>query len=377
MKATLNVRCEPEQTPRLQQLEGMFDLGDGETKHRCRSWEINAPIEERDWQIGLIKGPSGSGKSTAAEELFRGINTTWFDDLPPWPKNQCLADGFEDHKSVKEITEILAAVGLASPPTWLRPYHTLSTGEKWRADLAKLLTWGPTRSTRVMDEFTSVVDRTVAQIGSAALAKFIRRGKERFIAVTCHNDVEEWLQPDWVLEPGTGTFSWRLLRRRPRIRLEVSRCDPSAWKLFRQAHYLSGNLASGAWCWVAFWLGRPVCFSAWLPWVGSGPPARREHRTVCLPDYQGVGIGNALSDRIAAMWQGLGYVARSTTTHPAMVRSRCDSKNWRMTRAPSLAKGGEQGKFKAMKRATGRLTAGFKYVGPAMERGLAALLLGT
>ena len=62
-----------------------------------------------------------------------------------------------------------------------------------------------------------------------------------------------------------------------------------------------------------------MAFSAWLPFVGSGPPARREHRTVTLPDYQGVGIGHALSGLVASLWRGLGYRALSTTTHPALI----------------------------------------------------------
>src|ERR1700724_624701 len=88
-------------------------------------------------------------------------------------------------------------------------------------------------------------------------------------------------------------------------------------------------------------VGQPVAFSAWLPFVGAGPPTRREHRTVTLPDYQGVGIGNALSALIASLWRGLGCRAISTTTHPAMIRSRLASSLWRMHRKPSLARGHE------------------------------------
>jgi hypothetical protein len=81
----------------------------------------------------------------------------------------------------------------------------------------------------VIDEFTSVVDRTVAQIGSAAVAKAVRRtpGKQ-VVCVTCHYDVEEWLCPDWVVEMPTGNFARRSLQRPP-IELEVARVHSSAW----------------------------------------------------------------------------------------------------------------------------------------------------
>jgi hypothetical protein len=58
------------------------------------------------------------------------------------------------------------------------------------------------------DEFTSVVDRNVARIGSAAVAKAIRAGqiRRRFVAVTCHYDVLEWLEPDWMIDMATREF---------------------------------------------------------------------------------------------------------------------------------------------------------------------------
>jgi hypothetical protein len=155
----------------------------------------------------------------------------------------------------------------------------------------------------------------------------------------------------------------------------VFRCSASAWPLFAPHHYLSGSLNTSAACFLATWRDRPVAFSAWLPHVGQGPPARREHRTVTLPDYQGIGLGNAVSALIASMWRGLGYRATSTTTHPAMMRARCRSPLWRMTRSPSLSAAGAADARK-WKRATTRLTAGFEFIGPPLPRREALELLG-
>ncbi|HMF14193.1 MAG TPA: hypothetical protein VKE94_17880, partial [Gemmataceae bacterium] len=111
--------------------------------------------------------------------------------------------------------------------------------------------------------------------------------------------------------------------------------------------------------------------SAWLPFVGSGPPTRREHRTVVLPDYQGVGIGHALSSFCASLWNALGFRALSTTAHPAFVAARRRSKDWHSTRKASFAHGGLQ----RLKHATTRLTASFEYVGPALDFATAARLM--
>jgi GNAT superfamily N-acetyltransferase len=138
-------------------------------------------------------------------------------------------------------------------------------------------------------------------------------------------------------------------------------------------HYLSHRLAGGAVCFLAVHRNRPVAFTAWLPFIGAGPRRRREHRTVVLPDYQGVGIGNALSALIASMWRGLGYGPISTTTHPALIRSRLHHPHWRLTRAPSFGQKPEG----RLRHATTRLTAGFAYLGPPMPRSQALALHGS
>jgi hypothetical protein len=178
-----------------------------------------------------------------------------------------------------------------------------------------------------------------------------------------------------VYEPAENRFTWRCLRPRPPVALTLTRCGADRWALFAPHHYLSGALNRSAVCFLAEWSGRPVCFSAWLPFVGAGPPTRREHRTVTLPDFQGVGVGNAVSAAVASMWKGLGFRATSTTTHPAMMRARQRSPLWRMHRPPSLAAGHER-RLHQLRHATTRLTAGFEYVGPALPSFLARALLG-
>ena len=99
-------------------------------------------------------------------------------------------------KDIKEITTVFNSVGFSSPPSWLKPYSVLSQGEKMRVDLAQAILCE--KNLIVFDEFTSVVDRDVAQISSSAIQKSIRRSDKRFIAISCHYDVLDWLQPDWV-----------------------------------------------------------------------------------------------------------------------------------------------------------------------------------
>src|SRR5437879_5884115 len=206
-------------SPRVAQVRGIFDLPAGDTSRL--SWEVNLPLEERNWHIGLIVGPSGCGKTTIARRFFPELTQNDENGLPfhlaPALQRGAVVDAFPEEMPIKDVIGLLSAVGFSSPPAWLRPFHVLSTGQKFRVTLALLLAAAPVDRPVVFDEFTSVVDRTVAQIGSAALAKTVRQREQKFVAVTCHEDVEAWLQPDWVYRPAENLFTWRRLRRRPLI----------------------------------------------------------------------------------------------------------------------------------------------------------------
>jgi GNAT superfamily N-acetyltransferase len=344
----------------------MFDLPP--TARAARSWNVSLPLEERTWRIGLIVGPSGSGKTTIARALFPGAAT---DDPAPWPERAAILDGFPATMPIKSITRLLCAVGLSSPPAWLKPIHVLSTGERFRAELAWMLANSPALA--VMDEYSSSVDRTAAQIASAALARLVRATDRKFIAITCHEDVLAWLGPDWIYRPDIDRFAWRRLRRRPAITLQVRRIGLEAWPRFRPHHYLSAKISRSAEAFAAWWRGAPVAFSAWVNNLVKGG-GKREHRTVVLPEYQGVGIGSALSDFSASLWAGLGRRVLSTTAHPGFVASRMRSRRWKLIRPPSLV-GRSNRTERPIQAATTRLTAGFLYIGPAMERARAEALL--
>lgn len=85
-------------------------------------------------------------------------------------------------------------------PVWLKPYNVLSNGEKMRVDLARALL---EKDFVVFDEFTSVVDRQVAKVACIAVNKAVKKTNKKFIAVSCHKDIIEWLQPDWIFDTDT------------------------------------------------------------------------------------------------------------------------------------------------------------------------------
>jgi ABC-type ATPase with predicted acetyltransferase domain len=166
------------------------------------------PLEDFDWQVGVIVGRSGSGKTSIAKQLFPDSYIRGFDY-----KSKCVLDDFPQELETSEITRMLCSVGFASPPDWLKSYDCLSQGEKMRVDIARALSLE--EQLIVFDEFTSVVDREIAKVSAFAISKAVRRSKKKFIAVTCHYDVVDWLEPDWVFCTDTMEFSRKKEAGRP------------------------------------------------------------------------------------------------------------------------------------------------------------------
>lgn len=275
------------------------------------------PQVAKTFNIGLIVGASGSGKSTLLQNF--GSEATH-----KWCRDKAIVSHFD---SADDAVERLGAVGLNSIPSWMRPYHVLSTGERFRADLARRL-----RSNAVIDEFTSVVDRNVAKSCSRALSRYVKeKGLTNIVIASCHRDIAEWLEPDWVFDTDTGTMSERGLAR-PEIKIDLLPCSRKVWPAFSHHHYLDANLNKSARCWLAVWGDAPVGFTAVIAFPSKNwSNGWRGHRTVILPDYQGLGIGNRVSDAVGEMVLSWGGRYFSKTSHPRMGGYRNASPKWRAT----------------------------------------------
>jgi len=141
-----------------------------------------------DFNIGLIVGSSGSGKTQLLKHHF-----DYEDSGLEWSRNKSILSHFETPElGVKK----LMACGLSSIPSLCKPYHVLSNGEQFRADMARQLYDGA-----VIDEYTSVVNRETAVSLSIALEKYVRKNNIKNIIISSvHRDIIKWLQPDWIFD---------------------------------------------------------------------------------------------------------------------------------------------------------------------------------
>lgn len=327
-----------------------------------------------DWQLGVIVGRSGTGKTSIGKQIWEDTpiyNPTWQADKP-------IIDQIATNDSIDKATACLSAVGLGSVPAWLRPYQVLSNGEQFRANLAKALADKPNRL--IIDEFSSVVDRQIACIGASAFAKAWKRTKgKQAVLLTCHYDVLDWIEPDWVYNTDTGEFSVNrgLLWRKPPIAFVIYQTNWRFWELFEPHHYLKMPKMIASTNYVAVVGGELVAHLAvsTLP----GLIEARACRLVVMPEWQGAGIGMRFLNAVCQMWlEGNNRYNKPMrtifhTSHPNLAQALRRDKKWTQISA-KLHGGNKLRSRQTMVKASGKNTGsgygghfravqGFRYLG--------------
>lgn len=333
--------------------ESMFDYNVEDKSTTLINDDIVLPSK---WNIGIIWGQSGCGKSHLLETFGKPYVHNW--------DNRAMISNFSNYLSPKEASELLCAVGLSTVTTWIRPYSCLSTGEKFRADVAMAIAHND--DIICIDEFTSVVDRDVAKAISYTLQKYIRKTNRKLVVACCHSDILDWLNADFSFNPTTNETTFRRSACRPKIELQIFRTKYEAWELFKPYHYLSQDLNKSARIFVAYWNDKPVALYAVLPQPsGHFKNGWRGSRLVVLPEYQGLGIGVKLADYVAKLCTKNGGTFYTRSVHPACAIHRLSTGEWEET-SHSRKKQDKAKGFKSYKLDT-RLCYAFKFTGETKD----------
>ena len=354
MKVSVRNKCSDFKSYRAARVKSLFNVGSGADF----SIDADLPIGEDGWRIGVIVGPSGSGKTSLGRKVFG--DGAMYD--PSWPTDAPIVDAIAPGGDFDAVTGALASVGLGSVPSWLRPYGVLSNGEKFRANLARLVSEAPSRA--VVDEFTSVVDRQIAKIGALAFQKAWRRTAGQVVLLSCHYDILEWLEPDWVFDTATGKFAGRGLQR-PRIDLDIWQTDWRYWNLFEPHHYLKAPKMIAATCYVGAVAGEPVAHIG----VSTRPGLKeaRACRMVVMPEWQGAGVGMRFLNAVCELWLqgqnrfGLKLNTLFHTSHPGLCAALRRDPKWRQVSASMF--GDDKAKSRASIARSGNSNAGAGYGG--------------
>lgn len=155
----------------------------------------------------------------------------------------------------------------------------------------------------------------------------------RAVLLSCHYDIIDWLEPDWVFDTSTGKYSGRGLWRRPEFTLEIRQTDASYWRYFEPHHYLKLPLPIAATYYVGTVDDEMVAHMA----VGTRPGMKlcRGTRLVVMPEWQGAGVGTRFLNYIAECWlRGENRYNKPMfmdfhTSHPQLIGYLKRAKKWR------------------------------------------------
>ena len=324
--------------------------------------------------IVLVVGTSGSGKSTILRSLGEHVQ----------PKIDFYNTVIENFSSPERGEELLLACGLRSIPTWYRSPHTLSNGEHHRYEMAMCLDQGIS----TIDEFTSVVDRDTAKSLAYSVRKYYdQRGTtEPLYIASCHRDIIDWLDPEWVYDTDLQKLDNRRspfrMGSRPELVLTIRGTSPEMWRYFSKNHYLDTSMSRSVHCYVGLLGDKPIAFHAAIHSTNRDIHSYwRGHRTVVLPEFQGMGIGTAFSDAIAEMYVSRGMRYFSKTAHPSFGEHREKSSLWRATSTNRKSRKGsyllKDGSIRAMPgyggnaqialRDANRVCYSHEYIGPPKD----------
>lgn len=327
------------------------------SEHRLEIKDIDV---ETDFKIGLIVGPSGAGKTTLAKELFGPDCFNTILDL-----EKPVIEQFPEHFSYDECVKYLNGIGLTQVPCWIRPAKTLSNGQRARAEAA--LQMASDREFVVIDEWTSVVDRTIAKVMSHCIAKFAKKNKKRIVLCSCHFDIIEWLDPDWVIDCAKAEFidyrrSLRRKERKEKLEFTIQEAPSRTWKYFSKYHYLNENLPGGKiYCFGLFDGDRQIGFQCFANYTINDQNVYHSNRTVIHPDYCGFGLGMRLIDETTKyLRKTYGLRIRAKFSSIPLLKARMSNPNWKLIEVSNNLK-----KVKTLRAGERRAvkTYTFEYVG--------------
>jgi GTPase SAR1 family protein len=286
-------------------------------------WELYIP-KSTEWSILAIVGQSGSGKTG----LLQNLKQMEYEQ-PQWDNRPVIE---HIHTDPKLACKWLGSVGMNTMPNWLKKYTVLSMGERYRV----MASWLLARYDNLyFDEYTSTLDRDTAMSISNSLHKTMHRENKKLIVATCHRDIIEHLKPCYVIDlDKEQVFDTRGLHRQGSKTIELVECNRSLWKHFAPHHYLTAEIPKHTETFLVRWkeTGKIIGFTSChtLP-SGTMRNAYIGSRTVCLPQFQGMGMGIKINELLAQYKVGQGKRYFIKTSHPIVGEYHERSPNWKPT----------------------------------------------
>jgi ABC-type ATPase with predicted acetyltransferase domain len=158
-------------------------------------------------RILYVTGDSGAGKSCLLRDIAENLATVDGYEVVRWDeaydKTIPVIDQF-DGMDIKEVSAMLAYVGIAEPFVYLRRPQELSDGQRYRFMLAKLIHAANRLPNGVqpvilVDEFLALLDRETARNVAYQVRRVSSKFGHCFVVATTHADIADDLRANTTI----------------------------------------------------------------------------------------------------------------------------------------------------------------------------------
>jgi len=328
---SVNLSCTIPRTFYTDQAAQSVDINiEEKSKH---SVEVEADFET-PFNIGVIVGASGTGKTALAKSIFGDNCFKEHLDL-----TKPLIDQFPQGFSYDERASFLTGVGLTSIPCWIRPAFTLSNGQRQRANVALSVAFSD-KGIVCIDEYSSLVDRTVGQIMSNSIQKFARKKNIKLVLCSCHFDVIDFLNPDFVVNLDQLTYEERRslsssYQRKTKLEFDVRKVSRKTWSSFSSLHYMTDKIPGG----LGFYFGLFhkniqigfLSFHNYVPHRKHSTLILHGSRIVLRGDYAGFGLSIPfLNASCKQLKESVKCEIRTTSSSVPMMKAQLKDRHWKL-----------------------------------------------
>jgi ABC-type lipoprotein export system ATPase subunit len=207
---SVTYRSRVRRTSQTQAIQRAFGISPDQITHGVIR---NITLTVRAGDIVLVTGASGSGKTTLLN-LFAGPRQPGVSGVFELPRNYCpgLFTPIRSRKALIEVLgdrdaasalQLMGLVGLSDAFVYLKRFHELSNGQRYRAMVARLVTSGA--NTWLADEFCANLDPLTANVVADRLQRIARELKATLIVASSQAEpFVASLRPDQVVQLTTA-----------------------------------------------------------------------------------------------------------------------------------------------------------------------------
>ena len=157
--------------------------------------------------------------------------------------------------------------------------------------------------------------------------------------MSCHYDVVEWLNPDWIIDCNKQEYTdrrllWQDFKREEQLNFQIKQITKESWSYFRKYHYLSEKLHGGDNHFYGLFKNENqigfLCFSNYVPHRKGTKKIYHFNRLVIHPDFSGFGLGISFINKTSEIMKKKDFRIMGKFSSVPVYKSLFKDPNWKL-----------------------------------------------